>query len=200
MYTPELLLEYITNTTRDERRRLLNYDFDNLWKDLWVSPKRRLYRTEMRKARECWEANAFSIRNLIRNTETEGKDIWDFPKGRRFIEENMYQCALREFEEETNLPKHLVTLIQEAGSYEDNYQGTDHKMYRGVYFLGYIPNGLSLKFEYQDCPHQMREPYISDEVMAMQWMDYATALEMITPSRCALLQQIHTFLQNNYQE
>jgi ADP-ribose pyrophosphatase YjhB (NUDIX family) len=137
---------------------------------------------------------------MIERTPQEGNDIWDFPKGRRFIEENIQQCALREFEEETNLSKDLVKLIENAGTYEDNYQGTDHKMYRSVYFVGYIANGMALKFQYQACPHQMRDPYISDEVMAMQWMDYATALDMITPTRRNVLEQIHSFLQNNYQE
>lgn len=183
MYTPELLIEYVANTTADERRRLLLYDFENLWKDLWVSTRRRLYRAELRKAKECWEENCGYIRELIRVTPSEGRDIWDFPKGRRFVEESTQECALREFEEETNLSKELVHIVDSAGSYEDNYQGTDHKMYRSVYYLGYIPNGIHLEFVYQPCPYGMRGQYISDEVMDIRWMDYPTALEMITPTR-----------------
>jgi 8-oxo-dGTP pyrophosphatase MutT (NUDIX family) len=200
MYTPELLLEYVANTTSDERRRLLHYGFDSLWKDLWVSTKRRLYRTELRKAKECWEENGEYIRGLIRTSADEGKDIWDFPKGRRFIEENTHQCALREFEEETNIEKEYVNLIHSAGSYEDNYQGTDHKMYRSVYFLGYIRDGLNIKFKYQDCPHGMRDPYVSDEVMDIRWMDYDTALSTITPTRRKLLTEVYQYLMNTYQE
>lgn len=200
MYTPELLLEYVSNTTADERRRLLQYDFDNLWKDLWVSTRRRLYRTEMKKAGECWKSNVDLIRKLVRECAEEGKDLWDFAKGRRFIEENIYQCALREFEEETGLSRNLIKIVDEAGSYEDNYQGTDHKMYRSIYFLGYISNGMALKFHYTNCPYQMRDPYISDEVMEMKWMDYKTALEMIIPSRKALLERVHRFLEHSYQE
>lgn len=200
MYTPELLLEYVANTTADERRRLLNYEFDSLWKDLWVSTKRRLYRAELRKAKECWETNGEYIKSLVKNSIDEGKDIWDFPKGRRFIEENTHQCALREFEEETNIAKDYVNLIHSAGSYEDNYQGTDHKMYRSVYFLGYIRDGTDIPFQYQDCPHGMRAPYVSDEVMDIRWMDYPTALEMITPTRRELLTQVYHYLMNTYQE
>lgn len=200
MYTPELLIEYVANTTGDERRRLLSYDFDSLWKDLWVSTRRRLYRAELRKAKECWETNVGYIRDLVRTTPTEGKDIWDFPKGRRFVEETTEECALREFQEETNLSKELVHIVEQAGSYEDNYQGTDHKMYRSVYFLGYIPNGMALEFIYQKCPYQMREPYVSDEVMDIRWMDYTTSFEMITPTRRKVLERAYAFLQNSYQE
>jgi|LauGreDrversion4_2_1035121.scaffolds.fasta_scaffold189245_2 8-oxo-dGTP pyrophosphatase MutT (NUDIX family) len=200
MYTPELLIEYVANTTADERRRLLLYDFENLWKDLWVSTRRRLYRAELRKAKECWEANCGYIRELIRITPAEGRDIWDFPKGRRFVEESTQECALREFEEETNLSKELVHIVDSAGSYEDNYQGTDHKMYRSVYYLGYIPNGTNLEFVYQPCPYGMRGQYISDEVMDIRWMDYPTALEMITPTRKKVLEKAYEFLRDSYQE
>jgi 8-oxo-dGTP pyrophosphatase MutT (NUDIX family) len=195
MYTPELLIEYVSNTTPDERRRLLSYEFDDLWKDLWVSTRRRLYRTELRKAKECWTQNISYIRKLVETAPREGKDIWDFPKGRRFVEETTHECALREFEEETTLSKDLVKIVNEAGCYEDNYQGTDHKMYRCVYYLGFIPNGTTIDIIYQPCPYKMRDPYISDEVMDIRWVNYSTAMDMITPTRRAVLERAYDFLQ-----
>ena len=200
LYTPELLLEYVLNTTAEERQRLLEYEFDLLWKDLWVSPKRRLYRAELKRAKEIFDQNIDRIRQLIREAPSVGSDIWEFPKGRMFVEENVYQCALREFEEETNLPSDMVTIVKEAGAFEDNYQGTDHKMYRSVYFLGYIPNGKTIEFKYLECPHHLRPPYISDEVMDIRWMPYQEACSMIIPSRKPVLEQVNDFLNKNYQE
>ena len=200
LYTPELLREYVINTTTDERDRLLRHDFDLLWKDLWVSPKRRLYRAELKRAKEVYEQNIEEIRKLIQEAPSVGNDIWEFPKGRMFVEENAYQCALREFEEETNVSSHLVTLMKDAGSFEDNYQGTDHKMYRSVYFLGNIPNGKALEFKYLECPHHIREPYISDEVMDIRWMTYQDATDTIIPSRKKVLDQVNDFLNKTFQE
>jgi 8-oxo-dGTP pyrophosphatase MutT (NUDIX family) len=200
MYSEDLLSEYISNTTKEERHRLLQHDFDLLWKDLWVSTRRRLYRAEMKRAKEHWDQSIEKIRALILSCPTVGRDIWEFPKGRMFVEETAQACALREFEEETNISSSLVSLVHDAGTFEDNYQGTDHKMYRSIYYLGYIPNGMNVKFEYKDCPHQVRNPYISDEVMDIQWMDIEKATEMITPSRRKVLNQVVDFLNSSYQD
>jgi hypothetical protein len=113
-YSPERLIEYVAHTTGEERERLLSYPFEPLWKDLWVSPKRRLYRMEYRKAREIFEANIELIRELVRSCPTMGKE-WEFPKGRVCSEESGFQCALREFEEETNIKRGYVSVIEECG-------------------------------------------------------------------------------------
>jgi len=52
IYTDDMLPEYISHITRAERDRILAYPFEMLWKDLWVSVKRRLYRIEFKKAKE----------------------------------------------------------------------------------------------------------------------------------------------------
>lgn len=193
-YTPERLVEYVAHTTEEERARLMRYPFEPLWKDLWVSPKRRLYRMEFRRAKEIFEENAELIRSLIEACPTVGRDVWEFPKGRVFSEESGFQCALREFEEETNIKRGCVSVLKNAGVHEDNYQGTDHNMYRSVYFIGYIEDGLSIPLSYQPCPYGMRADFISDEVMDVKWLSYEEAVERCSPGRRAIVESVHAHI------
>lgn len=189
MYSEDLLNEYISNLTEEERERLSTLSFELLWKDLWVSPKRRLYRLEYNKAKQHFEERRELLIDLMSKISVIGKDIWEFPKGRLFNEESTYQCALREFEEETMIKKSLVSIMKRAGYLEDNYEGTDHRTYRSIYYIGYIENGTKYPFQYQDCPHQVRKPYISDEVMDMKWVTFDEALELSTPSKQVVVRE-----------
>jgi 8-oxo-dGTP pyrophosphatase MutT (NUDIX family) len=191
MYTEDLLDEYISNLTEEERERLATLSFELLWKDLWVSPKRRLYRIEYNKAKQHFEERRHLLIELMNKTPAVGKDIWEFPKGRLFNEESTYQCALREFEEETMIRKSQVTIMKRAGYVEDNYIGTDHRTYRSIYYIGYIENGTKNPFAYQDCPHHVRRPYISDEVMDMKWATLEEALELATPSKQLVIKEAY---------
>ena len=194
LYTLELLPEYVMNMTRDERARFSNHNFDTLWKDLWVSTKRRLYRMEYKKASEIFEKNYQLILSLIEECPAFGKDIWEFPKGKMFSEETTYQCALREFEEETHIKKSNITIVKEAGSYEDHYEGTDHNMYRSVYYLGYIPRGCDIPIHYLPCQYNVRTRYISDEVMDLKWISAEDTLERCSDSKKRIVQSIVDFL------
>jgi len=195
LYTNDILEEYVNNTTKEERARFHNHDFDTLWKDLWVSTKRRLYRLEHKKAKELYEHNFELILSLLSKNKECGKAIWEFPKGKLFSEETTYQCALREFEEETHIKKSNVTIIKEAGHYDDNYEGTDHNMYRSVYYLGYIPRGTDIKINYLQCPWNVRSKYISDEVMDLKWFTVEQTMALCSPSKQNIIQSILKFLE-----
>jgi 8-oxo-dGTP pyrophosphatase MutT (NUDIX family) len=196
-YTPEVLREYVQNTTQEERERLMRYPFDALWKDLWVSTKRRLFRMEYRKANDLFDRNIDAIRQMICECPRVGTDVWEFPKGRMFSEESGFQCALREFEEETNIKRTCVSVIKSAGTHEDNYEGTDHNMYRSVYFIGYIHDGLNIPFQYQPCPYGMRADYISDEVMDIKWMSFEEAWTLCNATRKVIMQSVYEYIQAN---
>ena len=195
LYTNDILEEYVNNTTKEERARFNAHDFDILWKDLWVSTKRRLYRLEYKKAKELYETNIERIRLLVAKNTEYGKAIWEFPKGKLFSEETTYQCALREFEEETHIKKSYVSIMKEAGHYDDNYEGTDHNMYRSIYYLGYIPRGMDIKINYLPCPWKVRSKYISDEVMDLKWFTVEQTLALCSPSKQNIIHSILKILE-----
>ena len=69
-------------------------------------------------------------------SETE----WEFPKGRRNFKEKDLDCALREFEEETGLPKKNIKVIENLIPFEEMFLGSNHKSYKHKYFVGYVEN------------------------------------------------------------
>lgn len=196
IYTNENLAEYISHITEAEKERMIRYPFDMLWKDLWVSPKRRLYRIEYKKAKEKFIKNYEFIMGLVNQLTTFDDEMWEFPKGKMFSDENPVQCALREFEEETNISKDHISIVKQAGTFDDCFVGNDRRKYQSVYNVGYIHNGGNIPFNYQSCVHLMRDQYISDEVMSMEWLSFSDAMKRCSPNKKAILQHIHYFVYN----
>ena len=194
LYSDDVLAEYISHITRDERQRILTYSFDMLWKDLWVSPKRRLYRIEYKKAKEIFLAHYTYIINHVTQLDVFEQELWEFPKGKMFHDETTIQCALREFEEETNINKQTIILVKKAGNYEDSFTGNDQRTYKSIYYLGLIHKGGESPFVYQQCPHGMREDYVSDEVMSIEWLSYEDALTRCSPTKQVILGNVYRYL------
>jgi 8-oxo-dGTP pyrophosphatase MutT (NUDIX family) len=194
IYQDSELEDYVSHITKEERERILNFSFDMLWKDLWVSPRRRLYRIEYKKAHDKFKQYKEKIMTLVENMTEYDNVLWEFPKGKMFSEENPVQCALREFEEETNISKQNIQFIKQAGLFKDAFTGNDQREYHSVYYLGFIPNGTDIAFTYHTCPHKMRNKYVSDEVMSIEWLSYEEALERCTPTKKVILSDIHRFL------
>lgn len=190
----EVLKDYISHITREERDRILEYPFDMLWKDLWVSTKRRSYRVEYKKASEKFQENKNIILEQVTQMDTFDPPSWEFAKGKMFSEETPIQCALREFNEETTIPVSDVKVIKQAGTFQEAFYGNDNRKYQSVYYLGLIQDGTKKPFVYQNCPHNMRQPYVSDEVMSINWFTFDEALEVSSPTKKTILFQIKNFL------
>ena len=194
IYTDNELRDYVSHITKEERERILNYPFDMLWKDLWVSTKRRLYRIEYKKAHDKYKQYYDIILKLVNNMDKFDTELWEFPKGKMFSEETPLQCAFREFEEETNINKNHILHIKQAGTFKDSFIGNDNREYQSVYYLGYINEGTKINFTYNDCPYQMRNKYVSDEVMSIEWLSYENALLRSSPTKQKNLHDIYEFI------
>jgi 8-oxo-dGTP pyrophosphatase MutT (NUDIX family) len=196
-HSDEMLEEYISHFTKAERERILTYDFDMLWKDLWVSTKRRLYRIEYKKAKEKFSKNYDLIMALVKNLTVFDDEMWEFPKGKMFSDETSVMCALREFEEETNINPDSINVIKTSGTYTDSFIGNDGRKYESVFYLGFIHDGSSIPFIYQECPHNMREKYVSDEVMSIGWLTYEEAMIRCSDTKKEIVNQVYEFVYGN---
>jgi 8-oxo-dGTP pyrophosphatase MutT (NUDIX family) len=194
MYTEDVLEEYISHITKEERDRILQYDFEMLWKDLWVSTKRRLYRVEHRKAKDKYEYYKQRIHDCVSKMVHFDIEQWEFPKGKKFAEESPLQCAFREFEEETNLSHEQIILVKKAGTFEESFSGNDKRTYKSVYYLGLLHQNAVVPFNYQKCPYGMRNDYVSDEVMSIEWLSYENALHRSSPTKKNILQNVYHYL------
>ena len=164
------ILNMLCQMTVQERQGLLSRSFDELWRELWgltsSSSSRRQYNSEEAHSRDkfarlasCGALHALVTQSLAEHppwTEAE----WGFPKGRRNYGEKDYECALREFVEETGYPADVLRNFQNVFPFEENFMGSNYKSYKHKYFLSYIDFGDSIS---------KRGTFQKEEVGEMAW-------------------------------
>jgi ADP-ribose pyrophosphatase YjhB (NUDIX family) len=193
----QYLLNIFSEMTIDEKDKLQNMDFSEMWKDLWGREVGIQYRGEEKASKSKFDKlkdgiivdeNTYSISSLIAESNKGWKEAeWGFPKGRRNYNEKDLVCALREFEEETGYKKTDVTIVQNVQPYEETFTGSNYKSYRHRYFLGLMKS---------------IEPIVDDqhescEVSKMMWGTYEECLSKIRPynvEKIAVLQSVQDTL------
>ena len=117
----EFLLNLLRQMTNEEKDKLLNRDFETLWKEIWCDSDTQMkYKYEENTSKEkfnllregiTYKSENYTLKSLIE----ESKEVheydepeWGFPKGRRNYNENDYDCAVREFCEETGFSSKLL--------------------------------------------------------------------------------------------
>jgi 8-oxo-dGTP pyrophosphatase MutT (NUDIX family) len=170
----EQLKHFFTLMSCDERERISTYSFDKLWEDIWVEKTAKTYINGYKKAKRKFEDIANIIPELIRTTNSSiASPPWGFPKGRKLnTKENNYDCAIRETEEETRIPKSEYK-ITSSHSFVETFQGTDGINYSTTYFLAEIKNMIIP--EAMSVPNCIRTSTISEEVKELKWITYLEA-------------------------
>jgi 8-oxo-dGTP pyrophosphatase MutT (NUDIX family) len=115
----------------------------------------------------------YDLKSLILECDTDWMEPeWGFPKGRRNSGETDYDCALREFSEETGYPNYILHNINNLIPMEEIFTGSNHNSYRHKYYVMYLPYEDSL-FSNND--------FQKSEISNMKWMNMDQCLEMIRP-------------------
>lgn len=130
-----------------EKERILKYSFDELWKMLWINTEninsriKSEYHNSYRlfyKLREGFNNNNefINLQKLIENSETHYlNNEWEIPKGRRENYESNRECAIREFNEETNLTSDDYFFIDNIVPIIENYIGSNKINYCHTYYI-----------------------------------------------------------------
>jgi len=150
-------VEYIQSLfdimTTSEMAELINKDFLTLWNNLWQNNKHQ-YESEFVNAKYKYtellkglsvDEIVYSIQYFtdnIKNIWTEPE--WGFPKGRRNYLEGDYNCAIREWSEETGYISSDINIIKNITPYNEIFVGTNNKVYKYKYYIGmmdvnYVP-------------------------------------------------------------
>ncbi len=128
--------------------RAVNYIWDvdfPLIGNTELEPITKFWGAELSESGEVvnWGARLEELRtrfNPIRQDGTRGKlheePEWGIPKGRRDNKETDLQCAIREFQEETQLADNSITIYKNIMPLEEVYVGNNGIKYRHIYFIG----------------------------------------------------------------
>ena len=160
--------------TRDEIKRIIDFDFDKLWEDLWKFTFVDKYRSDYIRSREKFMTLTDNSRNPVSDKGSLLNDIissihtnwsdqeWGFPKGRRNNREGAVDCAIREFTEETGYKKSDIKILTNVVPFEEVFIGSNGKMYKNIYYVAkYNRDKISYKLD----------GFQRSEISEMRWID-----------------------------
>lgn len=175
----------LKNMTKMEQQRIRDNDFDYLWGSMWINNTnnmRKEYNISCAKFKSLKTGYKIKANGLIIDInldvllpeehmcETE----WEFPKGRRKINEKDISCALREFEEESGINKTLVSIEDNGKQYEEIFIGNNKLRYRNIFYLAsYCKNNIQDKFYNEHNYDQIKE------IRDVRWFTYEDVCEKI---------------------
>tara|TARA_Y100000817_G_scaffold314902_1_gene315866 strand:- start:1215 stop:2042 length:828 start_codon:yes stop_codon:yes gene_type:complete len=166
----------IGRMTEEEKGNLLKYDFDTLWKKLWIHIdtvnqriqkeylKSKVIFDQLKAGNIKKDKMIYSLQTIIETTkENYTMNEWEIPKGRRKNYENNKDCAIREFEEETNIGFSSYRLINNIIPLVEEYKGINNVRYKHIYYLGEIDTLVNLEVNMGN-----RDQYT--EIKNIQWL------------------------------
>jgi 8-oxo-dGTP pyrophosphatase MutT (NUDIX family) len=127
--------------TQNEIQDILTKDFDFLWNDLWDvnNIKNKNHYKEYMTSRQKFYELKLNKSDIINNLKPKYLyNEWGFPKGRRELYESDIICAIREFEEETNIKENMYNLLESCSKIKENLVGTNGVNYLHNYFLAIL--------------------------------------------------------------
>tara|TARA_B110000208_G_scaffold51501_1_gene67668 strand:- start:31935 stop:32789 length:855 start_codon:yes stop_codon:yes gene_type:complete len=164
-------------------------NFSELWEFLWMDKFYNNNHSSLKRKKKKSEQKFLKMVNGIKhNDETytigvfiERKKVfyeeqeWGFPKGRRNKYETNIDTALREFNEETNIPLNEIRINHAIGEIIEEYKSYDNVIYKNIY---YICEYLGSKKKFDINVHK-REQFM--EISDIRFMDKTQAIEKIRP-------------------
>lgn len=121
-----------------------------------------------------FNGESYNLKGLLEESEKYGcytEPEWGFPKGRRNPYESDYDCALREFAEETGYCMNSVTNIRNVVPFEETFTGSNYNSYKHKYFLMYMDYATSLEH------HQFQKTEVSN----VEWKTFDQCMQSIRP-------------------
>ena len=125
----------------EEQQRLLTHDFDRLWHLLWFSNGSskqtdrmiKEYHTSKHKFEVLQPKQLPTLVKECKHPYTTPE--WEFPKGRRSNRESNLKCAIREFEEETDLTSDEYIVLDNVEPFSEEYTGSNGVRYKHIYYV-----------------------------------------------------------------
>jgi len=164
----DYIINMLKQMTNDEKKSIIEDEFDELWKRIWgdegYNNKYKMEETTSKGKFNILKHGGlgldYSLIDLIKETEDKWLEPeWGFPKGRRNYQEKDYECAVREFCEETGYETNTIEPMINIMPYEEIFTGSNYKSYKHKYFLMYMK------------PSETKDTgsYQKSEVSKMEW-------------------------------
>lgn len=144
----------VSNMTIPEQTAISKEQFETLWTKLWGAG-RDTFGAEFDIALDKY--NRLDRVKLVKEAPSAYPDPeWGFPKGRRARGEQDMDCAIREFFEETNIPREAYGICEDL-TFIEVFKGTNDVFYKHVYFVGLLHNSRLINLKQKLTQTQRRE-------------------------------------------
>jgi len=202
IYNKNYIINLLNEMTVEEKQKLLDYSFNELWKNLWYNTKiSSQYKLEEKDSNEKYNILlsgvkinndiSYNLSSLIEESNRKYMWLepeWGFPKGRRNHNEYDFDCAKREFSEETGYSDKNLLLVNNILPYEEIFIGSNYKSYKHKYYVMMMQHITKNSFNYD-----------KTEVSKVEWKTYDECMQCIRPynlEKIKILSDIHYCLIN----
>jgi 8-oxo-dGTP pyrophosphatase MutT (NUDIX family) len=139
----------INNMTITEVESILKFDFDTLWCKLWNIKTPQQLQTRFKKEYKYSKDKFNILKNKenyifengftkylknIKNTLYKNPE-YGFAKGRRNNKETDFECAIREFTEETNYNINDINILNYDRTFDEHYLAQNNIQYKHKYYI-----------------------------------------------------------------
>jgi len=174
----------IGNMTISEQRLLTETPIEDIWKSLWGDDHSNgdLAVSKARFAQLDWPTLVANHPSAYEEPE------WGFPKGRRIRGESDVECAIREFGEETNIPRDAYVVLKNI-RLEETFEGLNGITYRHIYFVALIQHPEMVDLAQRFTPMQRRE------ISGIAWKTFDECSALVRPhhvQRGAMLDELRS--------
>lgn len=175
------------NMTLKEQASIASDSFESLWRQLWGDDRTTSDYAQSREKFNSLDRIALMRNNMSEYTEPE----WGFPKGRRMRSESDLACAIREFDEETNIPREAFVVLKNIVLTE-TFVGLNNVQYKHVYFVALLKEPGLVNLVQKLTPVQRRE------ISGIGWKTFEEADALIRPhhvERKGMLEQLRSVIE-----
>lgn len=184
----DYLNRLMKNMTLKEQASIVSEHFDTLWKSLWGDDHSSSDYTTSREKFHNLDRLALMRNNLSDYTEPE----WGFPKGRRMRGETDLACALREFSEETNIPRESFVVLKNM-TFKETFIGLNNVNYSHVYYPAILQHPEMVNLSQKYTAMQRRE------ISGISWKSFEEVKSLVRPhhsERLGMLDQLQTTMES----
>lgn len=182
----EYVSRLVGNMTIAEQKMIVEETFETTWKMLWGDDHMSGdYGPSQVKFNQLNRAELVAT-----NPSNYQEPEWGFPKGRRIRGESDVDCAIREFGEETNIPRDSYVVLKNI-RLEETFEGLNGISYRHLYFVALIKNPEMIDLNQRFTPMQRRE------ISGIAWKSFVECAQHVRPhhvQREAMIKELESVL------
>lgn len=173
----ESLKSMVEEMSNEERSRILEDNFYNLWDKLWYNHNRGIYVNEKKNSFDKFTKS--NIKDIIKKTPSSRfqEAEYGFPKGRKNINERFEECARREFEEETGLVEKDYEIDKTIPPITESFVGSDGQKYSHVYYIAKVNPYINLSVK-------KKSDIYMEEIEKTVFLNYKDAYKKIRSYDC----------------